>query len=59
MDLLQHHFIVWYSILREMAAAAERIFRGEIMRDIAPRSEEDVLGNAFHRMIALFTGKLV
>ena len=36
--------------LNDMAAAANRISEGDVSQEVAPRSERDVLGNAFSRM---------
>lgn len=38
--------------LQEMAGAAENIARGDLSVQVQPRSEQDVLGNAFAQMIA-------
>ena len=37
--------------LRTMAAAAERIAAGDLRSTITPQSPNDVLGNAFARMV--------
>jgi methyl-accepting chemotaxis protein len=36
---------------REVASVADAVARGDLSRDIAPKSEQDVLGTAFHGMI--------
>ncbi len=38
--------------LREMANAADEIAEGDLRGDIAPKSEKDVLGNAFSKMLS-------
>jgi methyl-accepting chemotaxis protein len=41
--------MVWY--LRGMAQAAEEIAGGDLRSDVQPKSERDVLGNSFKKMI--------
>jgi methyl-accepting chemotaxis protein len=49
---LAHAFRNSVAYLGEMAGAAERVADGDLTADIAPRSERDVLGQAFARMRA-------
>jgi methyl-accepting chemotaxis protein len=37
--------------LRDMAATAEEIAEGNLKADVTPKSERDVLGNSFNRMV--------
>ena len=36
---------------KAMAATAEDIAEGDLRGDVAPKSEKDVLGNAFRKML--------
>ncbi|MGE5618225.1 MAG: methyl-accepting chemotaxis protein [Sphingomonadaceae bacterium] len=38
--------------LKEMVSVAERLARGDLSREVVPRSDRDALGNAFNRMVA-------
>ena len=40
------------SYFREMSEVASAIARGDLRTEVAPRSQEDVLGHAFHKMVA-------
>src|SRR5690606_13996769 len=42
--------------LNDMAAAANRISEGDVSQEVEPRSERDVLGNAFSRMQTYLQG---
>ncbi len=39
------------SYLREMATTAERIAEGDLRVEVTPKSDKDVLGNAFRKMV--------
>ncbi|MHB8990671.1 MAG: methyl-accepting chemotaxis protein, partial [Chloroflexota bacterium] len=42
--------------LKEMASVAEGMASGDLSHEVTPRSDRDVLGNAFYRMIANLRG---
>jgi methyl-accepting chemotaxis protein len=45
-------FRAMVAYLREMAGTAEQIAQGDLRSDVRARSDKDVLGNAFKRMLA-------
>src|SRR5574341_703494 len=45
--------------LRGMARTAEEVAEGDLRGEVTPKSEKDVLGNAFHKMIAGLRGIIV
>ncbi len=49
--MLTHAFYEMSAYLRDMAAIANTISRGEITQTITPRSEQDTLGLAFQNML--------
>jgi len=49
--LLSEAFIAMSAYLRELADNSERIAEGDLRRMPTPRSEQDLLGNAFVRMV--------
>ncbi|MDH4231805.1 MAG: methyl-accepting chemotaxis protein [Nitrospirota bacterium] len=49
---LADSFRTMSSYLKEMAGIAEAIAAGDLRGDITPKSEKDVLGNAFKKMLA-------
>jgi methyl-accepting chemotaxis protein len=48
---LANAFRSMVAYLQEMAAAADRLARGDLTAEVTPRSEKDRLGNAFRQMI--------
>jgi methyl-accepting chemotaxis protein len=39
------------SYLKEMAGTADRVAAGDLTVEVTPRSERDLLGNSFHRVV--------
>jgi methyl-accepting chemotaxis protein len=56
MGLLANSFRRLIAYMKELSHAAERIAANDLTVEVAPQSDRDVLGNAFHTMIENLSG---